>query len=90
MRGYPVQIGNPDIKPVEDGFIIYDEDRDKVHYLNPIATLVLILCNGRNSTEEIVDLVRKQYGLAEPPEKEITTILSQFVDELLVKIAERP
>ena len=56
-----------DIGPAEDGFIVYQPDLDRVHFLNHSAALVLELCTGRNSAREIAVLVQGAYALPEPP-----------------------
>ena len=74
----PKRVDGLEINPVEDGFMIYQPDRDRVHYLNHTAVLVLELSDGQRSATEIAGLVQKAYGLPKPPRKE--------VDETLVKM----
>jgi Coenzyme PQQ synthesis protein D (PqqD) len=65
--GNPKHIDGLDITPVDDGYIVYKPEQDRVHYLNATAVLILELCNGRNSAEEIVQLVKDAYRLPEAP-----------------------
>ncbi|CAN5905084.1 hypothetical protein BH20PSE1_BH20PSE1_22880 [soil metagenome] len=85
MTDYPTRIDGLEINPVEDGFVIYKPERDRVHYLNHTAVLVLEFCNGRNSAADIVDLMKKAYSLAETPEAEIREILAKMEDEGLIQ-----
>jgi hypothetical protein len=84
MKGRPERIEGLEITRVEDGFLIYQRDRDRVHYLNHTAVLVLELCNGRNGAGEIAELVRKTYGLPRAPEREVDEVLGQLHDEGLI------
>ncbi len=63
MPHFPQQVAGLDLTPVEDGLIVNDHSREKVHYLNHTAGLVLTLCNGRNSIQKIARLLQKQFKL---------------------------
>lgn len=68
--------------------IINDPNADRVHYLNPTAGLVLTLCNGRNSIHTIATLLRKQFGLLDDPEDDVTEIIAEFIEEGLVEYVD--
>src|SRR5580765_563753 len=55
----PNPIMNPAIllSPVENGYVAYDPVFDRLHQLNPIAALVIELCDGSRSIESIGELV---------------------------------
>ena len=56
-----------DISASEDGYIVFQPELDRVHFLNHSAILILELCTGKNSTHEIAKLVQQAYALPEPP-----------------------
>ncbi|MFP5277121.1 MAG: PqqD family protein [Acidobacteriota bacterium] len=56
-----------DISAAEDGFIVFQPEVERVHYLNHSAVLVLELCTGRNSARDIATLVQEAYSLPSPP-----------------------
>lgn len=85
MAECPKYIDGLEINQVEDGFIIYQRERDRVHYLNHTAVLILELCNGRNSPGEIARLVETAFGLADAPEKEVNELLAKLKDEGLTQ-----
>ena len=85
MTACPKRIDGLEINQVEDGFMIYQAERDRVHYLNHTAVLILELCTGRNSPAEIARLVQAAYGLSDPPEKEVDEILARIQDEGLTQ-----
>lgn len=48
---------------VSDGFIVYDEKRDRVHFLNHTAAIVLTLCDGTKRDADIATVVQRCYEL---------------------------
>lgn len=89
MAEFPVQIEGLDIAPADDGFIIYLEDSDRVHYLNHIAGIILLLCNGQNQRDEIASLLQRQFNLPDPPQSDVSALLTQLLDEGLVVMSDR-
>lgn len=71
---------------VEDGCIVYQPERDRVHYMNPTGAIVLELCTGKNTWSEIVDLITAAYRLTKRPEKAVRDALRQMIDEGLVTL----
>ncbi len=51
---------NPAIRlsPVENGYLAYDPAADRLHELNPVAALIVELCDGTRTAEEIRELVK--------------------------------
>jgi hypothetical protein len=85
MSEYPKIADGIDINEVEDGYVIYQSEKDKVHYLNKTAVLVLEACTGKNTTADITAIVKDAYGLGEAPEQEVADCLNTLMQEGLVK-----
>ena len=85
MTGNPEQYPNLKIFESDDGYIVYHRERDRVHFLNHTAVLILELCNGKNSVDKMVEMLKKGYGLDSSPEHEIHKLLNSFESEGLVK-----
>jgi hypothetical protein len=85
MSEYPRITEGIDISEVEDGYVIYQSEKDKVHYLNKTAVLVLEACTGKNSEADIMAIVREAYQLPEDPVKEVADCLNTLMQEGLVK-----
>ncbi len=81
---YLKQVEGLDINQVEDGFILYDPEKDMVHFLNHTALFVLELCNGRHRAGEILEIVKGTFELKETPDREIRDILDRFIHQGLV------
>jgi hypothetical protein len=70
-----------DVHEVEDGFVVFDASTDRVHYLNPTATVVFSLCDGTRTTNEIAGLVQSAWELDAPPVDDVVTCVAQLRDE---------
>jgi hypothetical protein len=84
-RTHPRRAAGLEIQVVDDGFTIYQADRDRLHYLNHTAVLVLELCDGTQAPEDIAGLLAQAYGLAAPPEQDVRVLVARLADEGLVE-----
>jgi hypothetical protein len=73
-----------EINKVADGYIVYQPDRDRVHYLNHTAVLLLELCDGKTKAAELPGLLGAAYELAEAPTGEVSECLAKLLEEGLV------
>ena len=76
-----------EINAIEGGFMAYQPEKNRVHYLNHTSLLVLELCTGHNSVSKIAEYVQEAFGLDEIPMAEISEIISQMQSEMLVTLA---
>lgn len=74
-----------EVSEVADGYVIYDPKRDRVHYLNQTAVLILELCNGQVATSDLPSLIQSAYNLPEPPAEEVAKCLQTLFEEGLVR-----
>lgn len=84
MAGGPRRADDIEVNEVADGFVVYDPARDRVHYLNHTAALVLEFCTGDNPPDEIARLLQVSYELPEPPGDVVADCLERFRAEGLV------
>ena len=80
----PKRLADLDISVTEDGCVVRKPGHDAMHYLNPTAVLVLELCDGRNSPEQIAELVKEAYGLPSAPVGDVRDALKQLKTEGLL------
>lgn len=85
MNKFPKLIDNIEINMVEDGYIIYQSEKERVHYLNNSAVLILECCTGKNSVEKIGSIVQEAFDLPKIPKKEIKDCLDTLSKEGLIK-----
>jgi Coenzyme PQQ synthesis protein D (PqqD) len=83
MRG-PMQVGGVDIHEVADGYVVYQPDRDRVHYLNHTAALVLEFCTGDNSIDDIAGILQAAFELPALPDEQVEECLEVLRDEGLI------
>jgi hypothetical protein len=83
---FPKRADGLEINSIDGGFMVYQTEHNRVHYLNHTAVLVLELCNGRDSAEKIAGIVQEAYGLSEPPETEVRDIITKMETETLVTV----
>jgi len=69
---------------VADGFVVYHPARDRVHFFNHTAAVVLTLCDGTLDDTQIATLLQRCYELPEPPHAEVVQCLEQFREQGLV------
>jgi PqqD family protein of HPr-rel-A system len=85
MSDAPSKVGEIDMFEAGDGFVVYDPVRDRVHFLNHTAAVVLEVCDGTKSDAEIASLLQRCYELPEPPDAETTQCLDQLRQEGLIR-----
>ena len=89
MTQYPRQAKSLKLSRENDGLVVKDTRRDRIHYLNHTAGMVLVLCDGKKSVKEIASLLQSQFGKKETAESEVTDIIEQFAAEKLVKFKKK-
>jgi len=85
MQQRPCKSDGLETDEVEDGFVVYQPDRSRVHYLNPTANLILELCDGELTAAEIAGLLAQAFDLAEPPTEEVEEALATLAAEGLTR-----
>jgi hypothetical protein len=77
-----------EIREVSDGFVAYDPARDRLHYLNQTATMLLESCDGNLRARELPELLAAAYRLETPPVAEVESCLTRLLDEGLLVSAD--
>jgi hypothetical protein len=80
-----VKVQGHEFNQVPDGYVIYQSDRDRVHFLNPTAVVVYELCDGKHSVAQIGEFMRESWGLDRAPVDEVKTCITNFLQEEIVK-----
>jgi hypothetical protein len=88
MNQRPKKTGDFEIREFEDAFMIYQPERDRVHYLNRTAVLILELCTGENTPARIAEILKTTYGLDVSPEREVRQAIRNLIDEELVLVSQ--
>jgi hypothetical protein len=73
-----------DVNEVPDGYVIYQTEADRVHYLNKTAAIVFELCDGARGTDDIVARVSKMFEMEGTAHGEIEACVQSLLKEGLV------
>jgi hypothetical protein len=82
---FPKQVNGLEINKVDDGYVVYQPDHERVHYLNHTAAFVLELCDGQIPPDTIAQLLQEAFELPQPPEAEVAECLKKLFQEGLVQ-----
>jgi hypothetical protein len=85
MSEQVVQAANLEVHEVPDGYIVYQIDRDRVHYLNKSAAIIFEFCAGSRGRDDVVERVAKAFELGPSAHAEIRTGLDALVKEGLIQ-----
>ncbi len=80
----PRRAGQVELSEVTDGFLVYQPERDRVHYLNPTAALVLEACDGTVRAGDLPVFLAATFQLAVPPYDEVAACLAKLLAEDLL------
>ena len=81
----PRRAAGVELSEVTDGFLVYQPERDRVHYLNPTAALLLEICDGSLAAGDLPPLIAAAFSLKVPPREEVAACLSKLLGEGLLE-----
>ena len=81
----PAVVDGLEVNETKDGLIVYEAERDRVHYLNATAAVVFSLCDGTMDATAIADAVGQAYDVEHVPTADVDICLKQLRDEGLVR-----
>jgi len=77
-------VAGVEINRVPDGAMVYQNERERVHFLNPTALIVFELCAMDKTTAEIETFIADAFGLQATPTAAVHECLVSLLDEGLV------
>jgi hypothetical protein len=75
-----------DRNEVHDGYVIYDNVKAQVIFLNPTAAAVFELCDGGADLDDIAEAMRDAFDLPQPPLADVAACLKSLQEQGLVDI----
>lgn len=78
------QVDGLDVNEVQDGYVVYQQAQDRVHYLNTTAAVIFEYCDGLQTEDEIIRQVAAAFEVSEARQEEIRACLDSLVKEGLV------
>ena len=77
-----------EVRDAPDGLVAYDAGRERLHYLNRTAALLLESCDGTLTAGELAGLLAAAFELDKPPMGEVEACLSRLLEEgLLIPVS---
>jgi hypothetical protein len=80
---------NLDIHEMPDGYIVYDNAKDRVHYLNKTAAIIFEFCDSKLEMNDIVGRVAKAFDLGPSAHAEIRAGLELLLKEGIVLLSSK-
>jgi hypothetical protein len=87
-RMRPRRAAGVELSEVIDGFLVYQPARDRVHYLNPTAALLLEICDGSLAAGDLPSFLAAAFSLSAPPRDEVAACLVKLLAEGLLESRE--
>ena len=81
----PRRVEGLEIEEAGDGFIVYQPDRDRIHYLNATAAVLFELATGELDPTQMAATLARLYSLAAPPHDDVRSGLEHLAREGLIE-----
>lgn len=73
-----------EVREAVDGYIVYNSQDDRLHFLNATAAFLLQCCDGRVRAKDLPGILANAFGLDEEPEAEVEACLESLLAENLL------
>ena len=70
---------------IPDGLAITDTDGKSVHFLNPAASAIFLLCDGQTGVGRIAAILKEEYGLPDAPLKDVMACLAELESAEMIR-----
>ena len=81
------KISDFEISELPDGYIVHDQERGKIHFLNFTAAILLEMCDGENTVSDLEEFLREGFELPSRPAREVETCLADLQSQGLIEYA---
>ena len=72
---------------IPDGLALNDTEGKEVHFLNPVASAIFLLCDGAHDARSIATILREEFSLADSPLADVLNCLNDLeANNLIQKI----
>lgn len=85
MRSKPQRREGLQVNRVSDGYVIYRQAAEHVHYLNLTGAFIFELCDGETPADWMPELVREAFDLDRPPADEVRACLGELFGASLIE-----
>jgi hypothetical protein len=88
IKGSYKRLDGIEIQELPDGAVIYRKNPDRAIFLNPAALLVLELCDGHATPEEISEKMRNFFDLDHAPLIDVKICIQKLLAEGIINQAD--
>jgi hypothetical protein len=75
------------LETLESELLLYDPGQTKTIYLNPTASLIWQMCDGKHTVDEIIALLQESYpDAAEGIPRDVAAALDQFSEHGAIEV----
>lgn len=73
------------ITDIPDGLAVNDAAGEAVHFLNPVASAVFLLCDGVHDANGIALILKEEFGLEAVPIQDVLNCLTELETEAMIR-----
>jgi len=84
----PRAVDGLEVTEVKDGLVVYDPERDRVHYMNASAAVIFTFCDGARDRQSIVEAATRVFGGDVMSSRDVEACIAQLRDERILQSAE--
>lgn len=84
----PRAVDGLEVTEVKDGLVVYDPERDRVHYLNVSAAVIFTFCDGGRDRQSIVEAAMKVFGADVISPHDVEACIAQLEDQRVLRPRE--
>jgi hypothetical protein len=84
----PSAVEGLEVTAIEDGLVVYDPERDRVHYLNASAAVVFTFCDGARDRQSVVEATTRLIGPDTISDHDVEACIAQLEDERVLRSGE--
>jgi hypothetical protein len=70
---------------IPDGLAVNDAEGEVIHFLNPVASAVFLLCDGALDAAAIAAILKEEFALEEAPTRDVLNCLAELEAESMVR-----
>jgi len=85
MTQKPKKTDGLEITDTEAGFAVFDPKNGKVHFLNNTGVIILEICDGNHSIDEVVGMIESSYSVTDVTKEEIRNYIENLYHENLLE-----
>ncbi len=84
----PCAVEGLEVTEVADGLVVYDPERERVHYLNASAAVIFAFCDGAHDRRGIVDATTSMFGPDAMSSRDVEACIAELEDKRILNLGK--